>query len=139
MECKNNIRICPNGWSDCNLCKFDAQCNAGTYVPEPEQSDIEVVIKAAEISKKVIDAEAKKNVESIRGNNWREEGWHEHFMSLSPDQVMDELYKYDKPGLHCVEPWQAMAGPSEPGGATMKTKKDTKGHKPTIYEWGCFK
>jgi len=136
MNCPKEIRQCPHGWTDCSLCANVIACNDGTYTPEPShEEDIDVVIKAAEIATKVVNAEVVKSVESIRGT------WSEKFQAMTEEERWKEQGKYPVPNIHSVaDPYKAELGAFVPGGGgKMKTKKDTKGHKPTIYEWGTFK
>ena len=44
---------CPNGWFECGLCKHERKCKAGDYKGE---EIVDVVVKAAEIAEKVVDA-----------------------------------------------------------------------------------
>jgi len=124
---------CPNGWFECGLCKHERKCKAGDYKGE---EIVDVVVKAAEIAEKVVDAEVVRNVESIRGRSWSEE-----FNSMSYNDRMREIRKYPTPCLHTItDPYKAEPGAFVPGGGgKIKTKKDTKGHKPTLYKWGEFK
>ena len=135
MKCPKDLRQCPHSWTDCSLCAHKPQCDNGTYVPEPEkiETDIEVVIKAAEVSEKVVNDGVRESVEKIRGT------WSERFSQMTEDERWTEHGRYQVPNIHAKEPYKAMSGPTEPGGSTMKCKKETKGTKPTIYKWGEFK
>jgi len=118
MKCPNNIRECPHGWTDCSLCANLKACQVGIYVPEPEpeptESDLDVVIKAAEVSKKVVHAEAVKSVESIRGGSW-----YEGFSKLSPNDRLAEIMRYPIPNPHSVaDPYKAERGAIVPGGGS---------------------
>ena len=120
MKCPKEIRVCPNGWTDCSLCVNEKLCIAGLYKPE-ETTDLEVVIKAAEISERVVQAEVREIVEKIR------ETWAEKFSKMTEEERWAEYGKYQTPNLQSVEPWQAMAGPSAPGGGgTCKVPKKPK-------------
>jgi hypothetical protein len=127
MECPMNIRVCPNGWYNCELCAKERECMAGLYHGEIEEP---IIIKVAKIAAEVIDTEVKKNVESIRGDR------HKQFMALSPDDALKEVYKYRSQNLHSVEPYKAMSGPTAPGGSkTGKVKKSNKGTKIIVDAW----
>ena len=129
MKCPKGLRQCPNGWNDCELCARQRACIAGMY--EPEEDNIEIVIKAAEISEKVVDAEVKESIHKVRGT------WAEGFLKMSPEERMNEFYSFNTQGLNHKEP--NPAGPSEPGGgSSMKYKKSNKGTKKTQYKWGEF-
>ena len=126
---QENSTICPELWSDCDLCKYASLTNTCLY----PKSDIEVVIKAAEVAEMVVKNEARESAESIRGT------WFEGQDELSPDERMNRFYGYKTQGLNYKEPVKCMDGPTAPGGSSMKYKKSNKGNKPTVYEWGCFK
>lgn len=101
---------CPNGWLECDLCKHKKECDDGDY--KGEITDIEVVIKAAEVSAKVINAEVRKSVESIRGGSWFEE-----FSRMSYNDRMREVARYHPPDLHAIaDPYKAEQGAIVPGG-----------------------
>jgi len=115
MNCPKEIRQCPHGWTDCSFCANVKACDDGTYTPEPEPSheeDIDVVIKAAEIAVKVVNAEVIKSAESIRGVSW-----FDGYSKLSYDDRMKEVGKYPTPDLHTVtDPYKAEPGAFCPGG-----------------------
>jgi hypothetical protein len=88
------------------------------HEPEPinAESDLDVVIKAAEIAEKVIDTEVKESAEKIRGT------WAEQFMALSPSKALDEFYRYHPPSLHdkdVIPP----GGPPKPGGGSKSKRR----------------
>lgn len=127
MNCPKKIRQCPEGWTDCHLCSNKALCDTNSYVPE-QKTDIEVVIEAAKISETVINAEVKKNVESIRGT------WMEKFDQMSEEERMEEFMRYHLPDLHSKEP--VPAGNGLPGGGSKsKVKKSRTGNKVYIDVW----
>jgi len=130
MKCPKEIRLCPNGWENCSLCKYVGLDNTCLY----PKSDIEIVILAAKIAEEVVDAGAREDAEKIRGT------WIEELNRVAEtDEFWTWFYKDKRPGdLHAVEPYKAMSGPTEPGGSNVKCKKETKGTKPTIYKWGEF-
>lgn len=109
-KCPMEIRECPHGWDNCNLCANFNLCINDMYKPEEETPDIDVVIKAAETSEKVMNAEVKESVDKIRGT------WAEKFESMSEDERWADYYKYHQPNLLVKEPITCMNGPTEPGG-----------------------
>ena len=129
MECPKELRQCPNGWEDCECCAHQRACIAGMY--EPEEDNIQVVIKAAEISEAVVNAEVKESAEKIRGT------WADHYANMSEDERWQDYRKYRAPDLMHKEP--VPAGEGSPGGGSKNGVKGAKkGTKKTIYEWGCF-
>ena len=111
-------RICPNGWPNCIECKHDRSCKPGHYHIE---EDIDVVIKAAEVCEKVVQAEAVESVAKIRGS------WAERFLAMTEEERWVEHGRYKTPNLQSVEPWQALSGPSSPGGGgTCRVPKKPK-------------
>lgn len=100
---------CPHNWNNCELCINLEKCKAGMYEPETEspdtESDLDIVIKAAEISECVVHTEAVKSVENIRGE------------LLQSDANFWEWWgKSSPPDLHAKEPYKCMSGPTAPGG-----------------------
>jgi len=128
MKCPKEIRVCPNGWIDCHLCKYDVLCKAGLY--EPDISDLGIVVLAAKIAEKVVQAEAVESAYKIRGT------WMEELNRLEEGEIWEWMARYRTPNLHAVEPYKAMSGPTTPGGSSMKVKKNNKGTIPTVYIWG---
>ena len=133
MKHTNELRECPHNWTECNLCKNLQACQAGTYTPEPEPEPTP-------------EPELTPSVEELTTDLGivipRERGtWFEEFSKLSHNDRLKEIARYPIPNLHSVaDPYKAEHGAIVPGGGgKIKTKKDTKGHKPTIYEWGTFK
>jgi len=106
MKCPKGLHQCPNGWNDCECCAHQRACIAGMY--EPEEDNIQVVIKAAAVSEKVINAEVKESIHKVR------ETWAEGFLKMSPEERMNEFYSFSTQGLNYKEP--NPAGPSSPGG-----------------------
>ena len=124
MKCPKEIRLCPNGWEDCSLCRYVSLTNTCLYKPK---SDIDIVVLAAKIAEKVVHADVIESTEKIKGNLQSDVDFWGWWGRSSP------------PNIHAKEPWKTMSGPTAPGGSTMKCKKETKGHKPTIYKWNEFK
>ena len=125
MKCPEEIRVCPELWEDCPLCAYASLTNTCLY----PKSDLEIVVLAAKIAEEVVAKGAIESAEEIRGT------WMEEFDRLEAGEIWEWMARYKTPNLHAVEPYKAMSGPTEPGGSTMKCKKDTKGHKPTVYVW----
>ena len=130
MECPKELRQCPNGWNDCECCAHQRACIAGMY--EPEEDNIEIVIKAAAVSEKVIDAEVRESIHKIRGT------WAEGFLKMSEKERWEDLRKYHIPSL--MDKVVLPAGEGSPGGGSKSNaKKSKKGNKKTVYVWGEFK
>ena len=127
MKCPKELRQCPSGWSDCELCAHERMCIGGLY--KPEESDIEVVIRAAEIAEIVVHDEAVESVEKCRGT------WAEEFGKMSEDERWAEYRKYKPPSLHDKTPIP-LDGPSSPGGGSKaKMKKSRTGNKVFTDVW----
>src|SRR5665648_1227451 len=104
MKCPKEIRVCPNGWIDCHLCKYDVLCKAGLY--EPDISDLGIVVLAAKIAEKVVKAEAVESAYKIRGTRMEE------LNRLEEGEKWEWMARYRTPNLHAVEPYKAMSGPT---------------------------
>ena len=100
--------ICPHGWINCQECANEETCRAGRY--EPKQTDLEVVIKASEISQKVVDIEVKESIHKIRGT------WAEEFLKMSEKERWEDYRKYHITDLTYKEPVTCIPGPISPGG-----------------------
>ena len=121
-------RLCPNKWINCEECKYVRECTPRNYHIE---TDIEVMIRAAEVSERVVNAEVVESVEKCRGT------WFDGFSKMTREERWDDYRKYHIGDLMSKEPVTCMAGPISPGGGgAMKCKKSTKGNKPTVYIWG---
>lgn len=136
MDCPNNLRVCPHNWSDCELCANYAACIAGTYVPEPEpiadppaQTDPDILAQAAEISQRVVQAQAVKSANEIKGT------WTERYLALSPEEGLEEFYKFKTPDIHSKEPIPAGNGLPGGGSRSGRRKKSNKGTKIPIEPW----
>ena len=119
-------RVCPNGWK-CEDCKHDRECMNGNYHVE---TDLEVVMRAAEISEIFVQAEVVESVAKIRGT------WAELYRKMTTEQRWKDYRKYHVADLVHKEPVKCMSGPTAPGGSSMKVKKSNKGNIPTVYIWG---
>ena len=126
MKCPKEIRLCPNGWEDCSLCKYVSLDNTCLY---KLKSDIDIVVLAAKIAEENVIAVAIENVHKIKGT------WFEEFSQMSEKERWAEYFRYPTP--HFNEKPVLKAGPSEPGGGSKnRCKKSTKGNIPTMYMWG---
>ena len=128
MKCPAEIRVCPNGWEDCSLCRYEKLCGAGLY--KPDISDLDIVVLAAKIAEEVVTKGAIESAHKIRGT------WMQELDQLPEGGIWEWMARYKRPNLHAVEPYKAMSGPTAPGGSSMKCKKSTKGTIPTVYVWG---
>jgi len=109
MKYPDQQRRCPHGWTDCKLCYNLKKC----------KSDLEIVIKASEISTRVINAEVAESVAKIKGT------WFDEFAGMSERDRWREYEKYPTPNLHTItDPYKAMPGAFVPGGGSK-----SKGHK----------
>jgi len=132
MECPSGIRVCPNGWTDCNLCAHNEACKNGTYTAELEdhelETDLGIVIEDIELP---MPAEVVESDASTRGT------WASRFNAMTEAERWEDIRKYHPPNLLHKEPVKCMAGAIVPGGGgTVKVKKSKKGNKPTVYVWG---
>src|SRR5665647_956490 len=107
MKCPKEIRVCPELWLDCHLCKYVGLKNTCLY----SKSDIEIVILAAKIADKVVQSEAVESAYRIKGT------WAEHFSKMDEDERWADYRKYHIADLVSKEPVKCMAGPTEPGGS----------------------
>ena len=135
MECPSGIRVCPNGWTDCNLCANNEACKNGTYTAELEdhelETDLGIVIENIELP---VPAEVGKSDASIRVT------WASRFNAMTEAERWVEHRKYHPPNLLHKEEVKCMMGAISPGGGgSNSVKKEKKGTKPTIYKWGEFK
>ena len=129
MKCPKEIRLCPNGWADCSLCKFDALCKAGLY--EPDISDFGIVVLAAKIAEEVVTKGAIESAHKIRGT------WMEEFDQLPEGGIWEWMARYRTPHINYKETLNG--GPSEPGGgAKNKAKKSKTGNKVFTDVWTGF-
>ena len=127
MKCPNKICQCPNNWEDCNLCAYASLTNTCLY----PKSDIEVVIKAAEVAEKVVTKDAIESVEKIKGT------WMEEFNRLETGEIWEWMARYKRPGdINYKEPLKA--GPSEPGGGSKSRVPPKPPYKMPEYlkNWG---
>ena len=132
MKCPENMRVCPEGWNDCGLCANFNLCINGMYEPKEEVSDIDIVIKVAEISAKAVNAEVVKNVREIRGD------WFSKFNQMTEEERWQEHGKYPVPNIHAKEVIP-LDGPSAPGGGSKnKAKKSATGNKVFTDVWSGF-
>ena len=119
---------CPEGWSNCEECANEGTCRTGRYKTE---TDLDVVIRAAAVSEKVIDTEVKESIHKVR------ETWAEGFLKMSEPERWEDLRKYHIPSL--MDKVVLPAGEGSPGGGSSNGKKSTnKGTKKTQYKWEEF-
>lgn len=112
---------CPNGWTECELCKYYRlkQCE---YDFAEEKVDLKEI--AAEVEKSVA-RDARESGEKLIKKRELEEGSLEWFYSMKP------------PDNNVLEPINAMSGAIVLGGGSKSGgKKSKKGNKPTVYVWG---
>ena len=121
-------RVCPNNWEDCTMCSHERKCIAGLY-----HGEIETIVLAAEMAEAVVSKTAIESAMKIKGT------WFSEFSTMSEEERWQDYRKYHVGDLMYKEPVKCMDGPTSPGGSSIKYKKNNKGCKPTIYEWGCFK
>ena len=101
------IQACSKGWSDCEICNELGKC----------RSDLDVVLKAAEISARVVNAQVTESVAKIKGT------WFDEFSNMPEPERWQEYAKYPIP--HFNEKPVLPAGPSSPGGGS-KSKSNKK-------------
>lgn len=121
MKCPKEIRLCPNGWEDCSLCKYEILCIAGLY--EPDISDLGIVVLSAKIAEEVVTKEAIESAHKIRGT------WMEEFDQLPEGGIWEWMARYRTPHINYKE--TLPAGPSEPGGGSKsRNHKKPRKEKP---------
>ena len=118
-------RICPNGWESCEECNYDRSCRPSHYHIE---TDLEVVVRAAEVSDRVTQGEAVESAEKCRGS------WFDGFSKMDSEERWKDYRKHHIGDLGIKEPIR-LDGPSSPGGGGSKGAKKGKGCKPTVYVW----
>ena len=137
MKCPSEIRVCPNGWSDCSLCAHNEACEDGTYTVELEDHELETDLGIViEDTVPIVQAvsEAVESDASIRGT------WASRFNAMTEAERWADIRKYHPPNLLHKEEVKCMMGAISPGGGGSNgVKKEKKGTKPTIYKWGEFK
>jgi hypothetical protein len=133
LKCPKEIRLCPEGWVDCSLCRY-ASLTIGIdpktgkrkhtclYAPK---YDLDIVVLAAKIAEQVMHTAAVESAEKIKGNLQSEEDFWAWWGRSSPPHFNE------KPVLP--------AGPSEPGGGSKnKAKKSKTGNKVFMDVWSGF-
>ena len=133
MKYPEEIRICPEGWSYCNFCKYTSLDNTCLYAPE---ADIDIVVLAAKIAEEVVTKDAKKSAERIM-LSWTD--WHDHQRQidlLSEDERWLHMFGNPTPHINYKEPLPA--GPSEPGGGSKSRAPKKPAWKMPEYlkNWG---
>jgi len=109
-------RICPNGWPNCEDCKYDRGCKPGRYHIE---TDLEVVIRAAEVSDRVTQGEAVESVARIKGT------WADHFLKMDETERWEDYRRYHVADLISKQPIP-LDGPSSPGGGRHEGSQEIK-------------
>ena len=107
MKCPKDLRDCPHGWTDCELCANLVACQAGAYVPEPEQEEQDPI---PELEENELTVDLGVDIQSVRGT------WSEQFENMTEDERWAEMYRYHPDDLISKEPYKAMAGAVVPGG-----------------------
>lgn len=127
MKCPKNIRDCPHGWTDCNLCANLKACQDGTYVPEPEPEPEAV----NELMEDELEVDLGQPIPSERGT------WAQRFLAMSENDRWRNQKQYIRPDdLISKEPYKHMVGAIAPGGSKSgKRKKSKKGTKIPIEPW----
>ena len=111
MDCPNGIRECPNGWTDCNLCAYFEMCKAGLYYGEPEETDSELLEQAAEVSERVMQAEAMESAQFIKKG------------TASTYSGLKRFYSLKTPDLHHKDPLPLDGGSLHGRGSKSKNHK----------------
>lgn len=128
MKCPAEIRVCPELWSDCDLCKYVGLDNTCLY----PKSDLDIVVQAAKIAEEVVTADAIESAEKIRGT------WMEGFDQVTgTDEFWTWFNKYKRPSdINYKEPLKA--GPPKPGGGSKNRnhKKPAKKMPEYLKNWG---
>jgi hypothetical protein len=128
QKCPKEIRICPNCWEDCSLCKYVGLDNTCLY---ESKSDLDIVVLAAKIAEEVVTADAIESAHKIKGT------WFQEFSQMNEEERWAEYFRYPTP--HFNEKPALKAGPSEPGGgAKNKAKKSKMGNKIFTDVWSGF-
>jgi hypothetical protein len=108
LKCQKEIRLCPEGWIDCSLCRYVSLTNTCLY---ESKYDLNIVVLAAKISEEVVTKGAIESAHKIRGT------WMKEFDQLPEGGIWEWMARYKKPGdINYKE--SLPAGPSEPGGGS---------------------
>ena len=132
MKCPKGVRVCPNGWVNCNLCANKKACDEGTYVAELEdhelETDLAIVIEVP-VEVAVVPTVVAK---SHRGT------WYSNWNGMTTEERWAEIRKYRQPSLHDKTPLP-LDGPTAPGGGSKsKVKKSRTGNKVFTDVWSGF-
>ena len=128
MKCPAEIRVCPNGWEDCSLCRYVSLTNTCLY---ESKSDLGIVVLAAKIAEEVVTASAIESAQKIRRT------WMEEFDQLPEGGIWEWMARYRTPHINYKETLNG--GPSEPGGGSKgKVKKSKTGNKVFTDVWSGF-
>ena len=107
MKYPKEIRLCPELWLDCDLCRYNSLTNTCLY---ESKSDIDIVVLAAKIAEEVVTKEAIESAHKIRGT------WMEEFDQLPEGGIWEWMARYRTPHINYKETLNG--GPSEPGGGS---------------------
>ena len=126
MKCQKEIRLCPEGWEDCSLCRYNSLTNTCLYA----KSDLGIVVLAAKIAEKVVTKDAIESAEKIRGT------WMEEFNNLHEGGIWEWMARYRTPHINYKETLNG--GPSEPGGGSKSKVPPKPPYKMPEYlkNWG---
>ena len=120
MKCPEEIRLCPEGWVGCSLCRYVSLTNTCLY---ESKYDLDIVVLAAKIAEEVVTKDAIESAHKIRGT------WMEEFNNLPEGGIWEWMAKYRRPcDINYKEP--LIGGPSEPGGGS-KSRNHKKPQKKT--------
>ena len=126
MKCPQEIRLCPEGWEDCSLCRYNSLTKTCLY-PKP---DLNIVILAAKIAKEVVTASAIESAHKIKGT------WMEELNQLPEGGIWEWMARYRTPHINYKETLNG--GPSEPGGGSKSRVPPKPPYKMPEYlkNWG---
>ena len=132
MKCPKEIRLCPEGWEDCSLCRYVSLDNTCLY----PKSDIDIVVLAAKIAEEVVTKGAIESTHRIM-LSWTD--WHDHQRQinlLSEDEKWLHMFGNPAPHINYKEPLNG--GASEPGGGSKSKVPPKPPYKMPEYlkNWG---
>ena len=129
MKCPKELRQCPHGQTDCELCAHYEPCLAGTYIPETELTESELTVDLGIPIVEVQDIPPVKPVSERRT-------WTEKLNQMSEEGRWAEYGKYRIADFN--EKQVLPAGPIKLGGGSKNKSKGRKkkGSKVFTSEWG---
>jgi len=130
MKSPNELRECPHGWTGCELCVNLTACQDGTYIPESEPVEHELIPELTP-SVEELTTDLGVVIPHERGT------WFDKFSKLSHNDRLKEIARYPIPNLHSVaDPYKAEQGAIVPGGGKSgRIKKSNKGTKIPLEPW----